>query len=274
MILPDLNQTTFSVMFAQAGKKIPIDENLLRHIILNCIRSYNVAHKEFGELVICSDSTNNWRKDIFPYYKANRKQSRDASTLNWTEIFTYFDNIKSELNEFFPYPLIQVDKAEADDIIAEIPSMVDEKILILSGDTDFVQLHNDQVSQYDIVRKRKITNKNKNYLKEHIIEGDRSDGIPNILSADDTFFLKKRMKTLTTKKKDMLIATDPNLYPSVEKRNYQRNKELIDLTCTPEDIKLNIRAKYVSSPRKDKSKLFNYFYDKKLTKFISSIQEF
>ena len=263
-------------MFSQVRKSEDIDERLLRHIVLNCIRSYRMKFKNYGDLIVCADSSNNWRKEVFPYYKANRKKDRDKSPLDWDKIFACFDSIRKDLDEYFPYPMIAVDKTEADDIIAVLAEIIDDQnVLILSGDTDFVQLHSPTVSQYDPVRKKNIKIADTQaYLKEHIIEGDRSDGIPNVLSEDDTLVMGKRMKTLTKKRKDFLINTDPSDYPSVEKRNFQRNSQLIDLSYIPENLKLDIRAKYVNKPQKDKSKLFNYFYDKRMTQFIEAISEF
>lgn len=259
-----------------------INADFLRYMVLNSIRSNNMKHfKGQGEIVIACDSKNNWRKDVFPFYKAEaaRKVSRDASTLNWEKIFESFDVIRSELKEFFPYTVLDVERAEADDIIATLcinNTKNSEKTLILSGDTDFVQLHdNFFVDQYDPVRKKKIQfNDPELYLRQHIIEGDKSDGIPNICSEDNCFVLNKRQRPMTKKRKDYLLSIDVKDYPSVEKRNYHRNKQLIDLTMIPEEIKLNINMQYANKPIKNKSKLFNYFYDRKLTKFIDLVQEF
>lgn len=276
MILLDLNQTTFSALFALYNRKEELDVNLLRYIIFNCIRSYKTKYKNYGNLIVCSDGKDCWRKDIFPYYKLNRKLSREESPIDWEKIFTLFNSVREDLKQFFPYPVLHLDRIEADDIIAVLSDIIDEPILILSGDTDFVQLHSDKVSQYDPVRKKiiKIKQSPESYLKEHIIEGDSSDGIPNILLSDDALITKLPKKKLTKKRKDYFIKTGIEAYSTEHKRNYLRNKQLIDLSCIPESIKLDIRAKYISTPYKDNLKLFNYFYDNRLTKFIDVIQEF
>lgn len=254
-----------------------INADFLRYMILNSIRSHvmkRVKNSGYGDLVIACDSRNNWRKEVFPYYKASRKTDRDNSTIDWEKVFESFNTVREELKEYFPYTVIDVERAEADDIIATLCGY-GEKTLILSGDTDFVQLHDMMVEQYDPVRKKKVQiNNTELYLKQHILEGDKSDGIPNILSDDDTFVLKKRQKPLTKKRMDILLSIHPNGYSPTEKRNYQRNMQLIDLTYIPEDIKLNIKEQYDNRPTKNKSKLFNYFYDRKLTKFMDSLQEF
>lgn len=84
MIILDLNQVMISNLMAQIGNhtNIDIDENLLRHMILNTIRALNMKFKnEYGELVIACDDKNYWRKDIFPYYKAKRAEDREILRL-------------------------------------------------------------------------------------------------------------------------------------------------------------------------------------------------
>jgi hypothetical protein len=256
-------------------KKSEFNEDFLRYMVLNSIRAYNTKlFKNRGEVIIACDSKNNWRRDVFPYYKAKRKQKREESQINWAQVFDALDNIKSELKEYFPYTVIDVERAEADDIIATL-SKLGEKTLIISGDGDFVQLQDGfLIEQYNPVKKKFIKNTDKDYLKKHIIYGDAGDGVPNIMSADDVFITGKHQKRITKKRLNMLLTLDPEEYPSVERRNYFRNKELIDLNCTPIDVKSAILNQYETRPKKNKSKLFNYFFDKKLTKFMNIIQEF
>lgn len=90
MIIVDLNQVMISNFMAQVGNhtNITIDENLFRHMVLNSIRSYNTKFKaEYGEMVIACDAGNNWRRDVFPYYKANRKKARQKSDVDWNTVF-------------------------------------------------------------------------------------------------------------------------------------------------------------------------------------------
>lgn len=282
MILVDLNGVVFSAISIQLRKE-KISEDLLRHMTLNSLRSYRAKWaQEYGELILCSDSRHYWRRDIFPYYKAHRKTDREASGLDWATIFASMDNIKKELRETFPYKFIEVDGAEADDIIAAIifsmfgkdadPLGEVEKVLILSGDTDFVQLHNPQVQQYDPVRKKWIKNHlGDRYLVEHIIEGDRSDGIPNIRSADNTLAIKSRQGVITKK----FIETFDLASAETEViRNYRRNEMLIDLTMTPGPLKAKIMEEYQKEPAGNRSKLFDYFLQKHLKNLTVNIGDF
>ena len=170
MILVDLNQVMIANMMMQIGnhQNAEIDVSMLRHMILNTLRANRKKFtSEYGELVICCDDKNYWRRQAYPYYKANRKKTRDKSEMDWNSIFQALNTIRDELKEFFPYKVIQVDTCEADDIIGVITHEegtvlnAGEPILILSGDKDYIQLHKyANVKQYDPTRKRWISNAN------------------------------------------------------------------------------------------------------------------
>ena len=281
MILLDFNQVMISNLMMQIGNhtNIPIEEGLFRHMVINSLRSYKQKFgQEYGELVIACDDKNYWRKQVFPYYKANRKKNREESELNWTQIFEIFNKVKQEIKENFPYPVIQVDTAEADDIIASMVKSTNNthNILILSGDKDFIQLHtNKNVKQYDPVRKKWINHDDpERFLIEHILKGDVGDGIPNILSDDDTFVTEKRQRPLTQKKINKIYNDGAVLLDAKTDRNFLRNKQLVDLSMIPDNIKNEVINKYDSEQGKDRSKLFNYFIEHKLKLLMESVGEF
>ena len=258
-----------------------VEENMVRHMVLNSIRMYKTKFgSEYGEFVIACDNKNYWRKQLFPYYKANRKKSQAASELDWKAIFECLNKIRGELKEHFPYRIIDVESAEADDIIGTLSiefGNTNEKILILSGDKDFQQLQRYiNIRQYNPVLKKFITcNDPDKFLAEHILKGDAGDGIPNILSDDNCFVLGSRQKPMTQKKMDDLInlGLDGKLdHPNF--RNYVRNKQLIDLTQVPEGIKLQILESYDEQANKKSSNLLNYFIANRLKNLTESIQDF
>ena len=283
MILVDLNQVMISNMMVQIGnhRNAQIDENMLRHMILNGIRSNRQKfHNEFGEIIICADDKNYWRRAAFPYYKANRKKSRDESELDWSSIFASLNKIREELKTFFPYKVIQIETAEADDIIGTIVHhegrdlATGENILILSGDKDYIQLHKyANVKQYDPTRKRWISNANpEKYLAEHIIKGDAGDGIPNVLSVDNAFVMGIRQRPITQKR--LAEWTDINNMDDEVKRNYMRNKALIDLNEIPQSMKEEILSIWHEENGNDRSQLLNYFIKNKLRNLMECITEF
>ena len=285
MIIVDLNQVMLSNLLMQLGNhtNAQIEENMVRHMILNSLRSYRAKFRdEYGELVIACDNSNYWRKKIFPYYKANRKKSREKSDLDWKSIFDCMNMIRAELKEFFPYKVIDIESAEADDIIGTLVNNFGtelnsgEPILILSGDKDFIQLHTyGNVKQYDPTRKKWITHKDPHmFLKEHIMKGDSSDGVPNILSSDNCFVVGDRQRPLTAKKIEQYMKVKPTELETSIARNYFRNEQLIDLSHTPEEIRTKVMESYNAQSNKDRSKLMNYFIANKLRNLTEHIGDF
>lgn len=284
MIIVDLNQVMLSNLLMQLGNhtNAQIEENMVRHMILNSLRSYKVKFGlDFGEMVIACDNTNYWRKQIFPYYKANRKKNQEKSDMDWKAIFECMNKIRAELKEYFPYRVIDIEMAEADDIIGTLAkyfgsSVGGESVLILSGDKDFIQLQTyGNIKQYDPTRKKWVSHNNPEvFLKEHIMKGDSSDGVPNILSDDNTFVVGERQRPLTAKKMEKYLRMNPNEMETVIAKNYFRNVQLIDLNYIPDQIKEKVMDSYNRQANKDRSKLMNYFVANKLKNLTEHISEF
>ena len=281
MIIVDLNQVMISTLMMQIGnhKNIKLEEDLVRHMVLNSLRAHKVKFSaEYGEMVIACDDKNYWRKQVYPYYKANRKKEREASELDWNTLFESLNNIRQELKDYFPYKVIQVDHAEADDIIAVLVKEYHSqgKLLILSGDKDFGQLQKyPNVTQYSPVLKKYISCTNPDlFLKEHILKGDSSDGIPNFLSEDNVFVMGIRQSPVTSKRLAGWILQEPEQFCNEAMlRNYKRNQKLIDLEFVPDEIKTQTLEQY-NTQIKDRSKLFNYFIQYQLKNLMEHINEF
>lgn len=285
MILLDLSQVSIAAVMTQMNTKNELDMNIFRHIVLSTIRTnINKFKDEYGKnLVIACDNKNVWRKRVFPYYKAHRKIDREESSVNWNEVFKMINTMKEELKEYFPYFVIDVETAEADDIIATMCELLgvdlgngSERVMILSGDKDFVQLQKySNVDQYDPVRKKAIrTNNPEQHLMEHILKGDRGDGVPNVLSPDDIIITGGRQRSLTQKKIDLLMG-DITKADSDTQRNFERNKMLIDFSCIPPEVKSLILSSYMEQKdNKDRSKLFNYFITNKLKNLTEHLVDF
>jgi hypothetical protein len=273
------------MMQVGAHTNIPLEESMLRHMILNTIRMYRQRFtEEYGELVICCDSKRYWRKEIFPFYKAGRKKDRQSSGVDWPTMFQALDNVRQELIDVFPYKTIMIEGAEADDIIGTIAhSYHDEPTLILSSDKDFVQLHvYKNIRQYSPAMKKFVRHDDPSvYLKEHILKGDRGDGIPNICSPDGVFVSGGRQKPI---RKNIISSVSHLNMDSIEssellqndeyKRNWMRNRQLIDLSLIPHNIKEQILDVYENYSTNDRSKLFNYFIQNKLSNLMDSIGDF
>jgi 5'-3' exonuclease len=250
-------------------------------MILNTIRMYKVKfQKEYGDVVIACDGMNNWRKEVFPQYKANRRKSRETSDFDWNEAFRILHSVREELLENFPYKVIHVDGCEADDIIGTLVENTNEfgnheKVMIISADKDFAQLQRfDNVRQFSPLTKKFIDeNHARLKLQEHIIRGDASDGVPNVLSNDDVFIEGLRQTPVTKKKMVEILDNIENSGASWY-RNYQRNQRLIDLTFTPQELKSNILNEFnTQDPWGNKGKVFPYLINKRCKLLIESIEE-
>lgn len=286
MILIDLNQTMISNVTAQLGNhtNTEIEEDLFRHMVLNALRSYRQQYINDGEIVIACDDKKYWRRQAFPNYKSNRKKAREQSELDWNKIFSCLNKIRDEIKENMPYRVVQVEGAEADDVIATLCMKygtilnTKERIIILSGDKDFVQLQvYGNVEQYDPVRKKsiKVTNPHQ-YLREHILKGDRGDGIPNILSPDDCIAKGERQKSLPQKRIEQLTKTADlsTVLDADHYRNFKRNEQLIDLHMVPNDIQEAVLVEYENQGNKTKDKLLKYLTKYKLKTLTEKVGEF
>lgn len=262
------------------------EEGMLRHMILNTLRMYNAKFKpEYGEMVLCCDGANNWRRSYYPQYKANRKKSREESDFDWEEAFRIMHQIKDEIRENFPYKVIHVDECEADDIIGTLVQNSQEfgnyeDIMIVSADGDFKQLQKyDNVKQFSPLLKKEVKDDAPRVnLIEKILRGDAGDGVPNVLSDDDVFVEGRRQTPLSKKKLETFkeeLSDGELLYAASWYRNYCRNEKLIDLTQTPDRLKEKIVEDFNSQdPWHNKGKVFPYLINKNMKMLIESVEEF
>jgi len=284
-ILVDYSQVMLATLFASIGNhtNVEMSDDLIRHMFLVSLKfNRNKFKDEYGEIVLCCDGKNSWRREAFPYYKASRRTNREKSELDWNELFRIMADIREEVAEHFPYKVIHIDRCEADDIIGTVChefgtelNTGSEKFLILSGDKDYIQLQRyANVDQYDPVRKKWIRHENPDdFLVEHIFKGDTGDGIPNVLSADNCLVIGERQKPMTAKKMETLRGSIDNL-DELTKIRYHRNKMLIDLSDTPVVYKAQILDSYNQEKTIGRSKLLNYFIHKKLKNLMSEIGDF
>ena len=288
MILIDYSQVAISniaVQLAMSKDKNVLSVPMVRHMILNSIRGYIHRFKsEYpGEIVICVDGPDPWRRDIFEQYKAKRREGRNNDDKDWESVFGLIHTIKEEIRDNFPYKVVQLDKVEADDIIAVIcKKNHGKKILIISGDKDFQQLQKyPDVFQYSPIQKKYIeTDSPQEYIYEHILRGDTSDGVPNFLSPDDTFVNKIKQKPVSKKKlagwiDSLMRGNDPQDFCNeYHYRNFQRNQRLIDFDYIPDDIQTDIYKEYEKATVTSRSKILPYMIQHDLKELIGKIEEF
>jgi len=278
MILIDFTQTIIAGMMAQMKYNDgEINEDMLRHMILNSIRNYAKRYADdYGDIVLCTDSARPWRRGYFPLYKANRKKTREQSDLDWDVIFQSLQKVKEEIRDNFPFHYMYVESAEADDIIAVLTKKYHEQedILIVSGDKDFQQLHKYKgVKQFSPnLNKMVQCDEPDLFLKEHILKGDKSDGIPNILSNDNCLEQGIRQtplkKAILEKYLRISVENDDKYY-----RNYLRNQTLIDLDFIPNDLENTIIGEFEAS-EPPTGKVFNYLTKHRLNMLLENVEDF
>jgi 5'-3' exonuclease len=288
MILVDLNQVLLAGLMAQIANqkpKLQLEEGLIRHMVLNIIRTHLKNFREqYGEVVLCCDNRKYWRKEFFPLYKAHRKKAREKSDLDWHLIFDMLAKFKQELKDNFPYKVIDVEGAEADDIIGTLAprAVPHEDVLIISSDGDFLQLqmYNGQkfgytIKQYNPAQKKFVVSQNPLLeLKEKIISGDKGDGIPNILSASDCFATGTRQTPISKNKMQKLLEEYHGDWEDEKARiGYSRNQTLIDLRNIPSELKDKIINTYEET-KPAKGKILDYFIANKLKNLMDVIEEF
>ena len=276
MILLDFTQTIIAGLMVQLKLNDgQLSEDKLRPMIINSIRNYQKKYAgDYGEIVLCTDAANPWRREFFPNYKANRKKLRDEDDKDWGVIFNTLQVIKDELRDNFPYRYMYVERCEADDIIAVLSKHIKEDILIISGDKDFQQLQSlDNVIQWSPNLNKEVVCQDPSlFLKEHILTGDKSDGIPNILSSDDCMVEGIRQTPLRKPIKDkylrISIENDDKYY-----RNYLRNQTLIDFDFIPKDIEDSIISEFANT-NPVKGKVFDYLRTHRLNELLDNVGDF
>lgn len=296
MILLDYSQICIASVMQfqkdlQVGSSNPEAVNIIRHAILSGIKMYKKQFRQYGQLVICCDGGNYWRKEKFPPYKACRKTMRDQSSLDWGLIFNTMDEIREDLILHFPYKVLRVPRAEADDVIATMclytqthettdHGMFEDKqdVMIVSGDFDFKQLHKfDNVKQWSPIKKKKVVSDNPaRDLLEKVLTGDSGDGVPNICSRDDIFITEGRQTPFRKNRIDDFAQLGKGACrDDVERHGWDRNVRLVDLTQIPEDIQDSIVSQYESYIVKgDKMSVFNYLVSKRCRMLLNEIEEF
>lgn len=301
MILIDYSQVALATILT-FQRELKGDEaevkNLIRHVTLSTIKSYKKKYgKEYGQIVICTDGRKYWRKEVFEHYKAGRKKARDASDLNWKLIFDTLSEMREDLRTHFPYKVISVDRAEADDIIAVMTEWCQsneliqeglmeepQKVLILSSDKDFKQLQlapfsSGNVRQWAPMQKKFITASKQeitNFTIEHIVKGDAGDGVPNILSKDDVFVVGDRQKPVSSKRLEEFYEKGIDACRNdEERRNWQRNATLVAFDNIPKDVKEEIVQAYLNSkPKNDKMAIMNYLIEHRCRLLLDELEDF
>jgi len=284
MVIVDFNGLAIGSIMGQLSRGEELSENLVKHIILNNLRVYRNKYPEskHGNMVIACDSYS-WRKDVFPEYKAARKANRATDKHDWPLIFDLIESTLDDLRENFPYAVIKIDSAEADDIIGALTvhkaDFGGEDVVIISADKDFIQLQQyGHVEQWSPMFNKMIKEDNpRRYLFEHLLKGDSGDGVPNANSHDDVFTTGSRQTPMTQKaidkywdnRDDLEMIMKPNVF-----RNFMRNVQMIDLTNTPDGIREEAINKYENYVYPTRTNILTYLVEHRMKMLVDCAAEF
>jgi hypothetical protein len=290
MILIDYSQVALANILSFKKDLVQGSEsdikNLIRHTTLSTLKYYKKKYsKQYGEMVICCDGKKYWRKEFFPNYKAARKKHREESDLDWNMIFNTLSEIREDLAKHFPYKVMHIERAEADDVIAVLTERCNEfgtaeDVMIVSSDKDFKQLHAyDNVKHWSPMQKKQVTIAKKEihpFTIEHIVKGDAGDGVPNILSADDIFLVEGRQAPVSSKRLQEFVDNGfIACRNDAERRNWHRNATLVDFKFIPEDVKKEILGKYeLNTPVGDKMTIMNYLMEHRCRLLLDELEDF
>jgi 5'-3' exonuclease len=302
MILVDYNQAALAGIFAfqediKAGKDV---ENIVRHAVINSLFNYKRRYaSKYGELVICADARGGyWRKEIFKHYKGTRAKSREESDFPWDTVFNILNQLREDIKLYFPWRIVHIDKAEADDVIAILTKHAaslggkktglyddEEPVFIISSDHDFKQLHiYDGVKQWCPRQEKLITVNSKKEIKkliiEHIVKGDSGDGIPNIRMPSSYFMKGKnvvpRQKSIKTSWLEEFYEKGIDACQSkFQRHRYQFNERLVSFEFIPDHIEQAILDYYKNNPPKGtKLKTLEYLTQHRCRLLAEQITEF
>ena len=291
-ILIDFSQIYYSAIYQQVdykgNLKYPDEWNsddtltlgLLRHVVLTSILAYKrkFSHR-YGEMIFCWDADYPWRKQLFKHYKYRRQFRKRDDCLDWGMIDRFKKDFKKELQQDLGYSVMSVPDAEADDIIGVLCKHLQEDVLILSSDKDFMQLQKyPRVVQYSPNKKDYLEcDKPRRFLFDHIIRGDGGDDIPNIFSSINSFYNKTRCKPCFTKKiEKWLDVGNPTKiveWDEATQKRFKQNRKLIDLDCIPSKLEEEILECYLNR-QNDSPNRFEYLVKNGLSDLLDSINEF
>jgi len=204
------------------GKKI---EGIDYSIVYNFFRNLRAIIEEFepNKCFIALEGIPNFRKEIFPDYKKNRivktgtKQEEDRNNLFRQAEIIY------TLTSKLPITLVRAAEYEADDTIYTLAqNLKDEEVIIISSDSDLIQilqiLNKQDIKLYNPRIKSFVEAPNYNYLVWKCIAGDKSDNVPGILSSAKAENIALRPEELVK-----FLSIEEN------RANFSLNKSIVEL---------------------------------------------
>ena len=290
MILLDFSGIQLSCLYSLLKNMDGVwDAKEYKNFVLRTILSHKIKFGgEYGKYVFCHDANQNtyWRKDIFKNYKSERAKAKKKQQLlydnvDWDDVHEVMREVKTDFDTVFPYKIMNVNRMEADDIIATLTKNFHhrEKIVIISRDHDFKQLlQYPNVKLYDPFKKAFVAVADpKKYILEHTIRGDTGDCIPNILSDENTFVTAgKRQNSIRKVNLDKWLEMDYKEFCENKTmlKRYIKNKSLVDLSELPAEYEKNILEEFEKPANGDNKLIYRYLVTNQLAKLAREINLF
>lgn len=217
MILIDFSALAYQSMHsAIAATKPSLRDNkyvteeftpFMLYRIIESIIEVQDRFSNYGDVVLCLDgeSKRNWRKALFPMYKANRAKERKESQIKFDEVFPVFNELIGQLALNSPYKVVRVPEAEGDDVIMVLARDLPGPHMIVSSDKDLIQMQcYPGIKQYSPMTQKFVTPATKHgdtmqeWLVEHVVLGDSTDNVIRVV--DGLEFTEEYRNSLTEPK--------------------------------------------------------------------------
>ena len=271
----DFSHLAYRCLFANAGTIKTNGWGIMRHLL---IKNFVYLSEKFepNQVFICFDSPTIWRKSFYPEYKATRKAARDKQKdiIDWKEFFNFLSEFKVEIREIFPFYCLEQEGLEADDVIAYLTrNNPDKNKTIVTSDGDYVQLLRfKNTSIYDPLKDKMVTGVNPVLeLEKKILTGDKSDNVPPI---KPRLGEKTAEKLISSGQIDLMLEEKTSTGEYVElRKNYDRNKKLVDLTKTPVNLLEQLQQTIDDYVLPDGKVIFTYLKTKKLRDLLGNMQK-
>jgi len=274
-LMIDANNLSSRVFFTGpvGGYSEKPDYDMMGYIIVDSIYRSMLKTKS-NEVIIALDSTNVWRKDIFPRYKESRKKQREKVKIDWSKFYGEQNKIFEDISRYLPFKVLQVDRTEADDVIGVIVlNYKNKSFVIISTDEDYKQLLSKRTKLYQPIKKKWVECSNpEKFIVMKCLGGQVKDGIFNVITPID-WPAEKRKPSLGEEKVRRIIERgyEDWLVSEGAVDRFDLNRQLIDFRCVPENIKNDIIEKYKNYKLPNLEEAYNFF---KQRNFKSYLEDF
>lgn len=251
--------------------------------------------KPVDEIILACDGKDSWRKLLFDRYKGDREKKR-RDDIDWDTLFAQLNSFIQDIKQHIPFKVIKVNRAEADDVIAVLCNNIKKHTIIMSNDSDFLQLQSSTTSVYNPTKGEYLwlTEDKDVFLSKLCLKGQSKDNIFNAKTPSD-YPEELRKPPLGEKTADKIIENglndfldskqtinkkytdvdgneqiyDVDFYP---RGNFDRNQKLINFDNIPKIVVDRILQTYYSYEMPDPGNMYSFFERQGWTSFLESFE--